>query len=93
MRRTARFPVYHPARDGNRFEWIIEQARILRERQEAAVLAPRPRVDYLTGRPMAPVVSVRCADECNPRSAGGTQRSHDGLPSPAAARKYGTGRA
>ena len=50
-----KFPVYDPAKDGNRFEWIIKQAAVLHE-QQAKERMNRPRFDYLTGRPVVAAV-------------------------------------
>ncbi len=47
-----KFPVYDPAKDGNRFEWIMKQAAVLHDQQLAEAMKPKPRIDYLTGRPM-----------------------------------------
>lgn len=33
-----RYPEHDPARDGNRFEWIIEQSKQLRARRQAAAV-------------------------------------------------------
>ena len=51
MTKPPKFPVYDPAKDGNRFEWIIKQAAVLHE-QQAKERMNRPRYDPLTGRPM-----------------------------------------
>ena len=53
-RKPPKFPVYDPAKDGNRFEWIVKQAAVLHEQQRAEAMKPKPRIDYLTGRPMPP---------------------------------------
>lgn len=50
MTKPLKFPVYDPARDGDRFEWIIKQAAVLHE-QQAKERMNRPRYDPLTGRP------------------------------------------
>lgn len=34
MKTPSKYPTYDQARDGNRFQWIIDQAAALRERQE-----------------------------------------------------------
>ena len=51
MKKPPKFPVYDPAKDGNRFEWIIKQAAVLHE-QQAKERMNRPRYDPLTGRPI-----------------------------------------
>jgi hypothetical protein len=51
MTKPSKFPVYDPAKDGNRFEWIIKQAAVLHE-QQAKERMNRPRYDPLTGRPI-----------------------------------------
>ena len=53
MKKPSKFPVYDPAKDGNRFEWIIKQAAVLHE-QQAKERLNRPKYDYLTGRPVSP---------------------------------------
>ncbi|AEV24637.1 hypothetical protein Dsui_0217 [Azospira oryzae PS] len=53
MKKPPKFPVYDPATDGNRFEWIIKQADVLHE-QLAKERLNRPKYDYLTGRPVSP---------------------------------------
>lgn len=55
MKMSPQFPVYDPAKDGNPFQWIIDQAAKLHE-QEAEESRNRPRFDPLTGRQIpAPV--------------------------------------
>ncbi|MHB0973977.1 MAG: hypothetical protein ACYC0P_07020 [Thiobacillus sp.] len=49
MNKTPKFPVYDPEKDGNRFEWVLKQAAIQRERQ-AEERRNRPRYDPLTKR-------------------------------------------
>ena len=51
MTKPPKFPVYDPAKDGNRFEWIIRQAAVLHD-QQAKERMNRPRYDPLTGRPI-----------------------------------------
>lgn len=51
MTKPPKFPVYAPAKDGNRFEWIIRQVALLHE-QQAKERMNRPRYDPLTGRPI-----------------------------------------
>lgn len=51
MKKPPKFPVYDPAKDGNRFEWIIKQAAVLHG-QQAKERMNRPRYDRLTGRPL-----------------------------------------
>lgn len=51
MTKRSKFPVYDPAKDGNRFEWIIKQAAVLHE-QQVKERMNRPRYDPLTGRPI-----------------------------------------
>lgn len=53
MTKPPKFPVYDPAKDGSRFEWIIKQAAVLHE-QQAKERLNRPKYDYLTGRPVSP---------------------------------------
>ena len=53
MKKLPKFPVYDPAKDGNKFEWIIKQAAVLHE-QQAKERLNRPKYDYLTGRPVSP---------------------------------------
>ena len=55
MKKPSKFPVYDPARDGNRFEWVIKQAAVLHE-QQAKERMNRPKFDYLTGRPVVAAV-------------------------------------
>lgn len=55
-RKPPKFPDYDRAKDGNPFNWIIAQSAALHEKQRAAAMQPRPRIDPLTGRPFpAPV--------------------------------------
>lgn len=55
MKKSPKFPVYDPAKDGNKFEWIVRQAAVLHE-QQAKERMNRPRYDPLTGRPLATTV-------------------------------------
>ena len=48
-RKVSSLPTYDPAKDGNKFEWIIRQAAVLHEKQ-AKERMNRPRFDPLTGR-------------------------------------------
>lgn len=50
-----KLPIYDPATDGNRFEWIIRQAAVLHGKQ-AEERRNRPRYDPLTGRPLPAAV-------------------------------------
>lgn len=50
-RKVSSLPTYDPAKDGNKFEWIILQAAVLHEKQ-AKERMNRPRFDPLTGRPI-----------------------------------------
>ena len=56
-RKPPKFPVYDPAKDGNRFEWIVKQSAVLHERQRVEAMKPKARIDHLTGRPF--VASVK----------------------------------
>lgn len=51
--KAPKLPVYDPAKDGNRFEWIIKQAAILHAK-EAKQRSNPPRFDYLTGKQLPP---------------------------------------
>lgn len=51
MKKPPKFPVYDPAKDGNKFEWIVRQAAVLHE-QQAKERMNRPRYDPLTGKPI-----------------------------------------
>ncbi len=59
-RKVSSFPTYDPAKDGNKFEWIIRQAAVLHETQ-AKERMNRPRFDPLTGRPIPASVPAKSA--------------------------------
>jgi hypothetical protein len=51
VKKPSTLPTYDPAKDGNRFEWIIKQAAVLHEQQSKERMN-RPRYDPLTGKPI-----------------------------------------
>ena len=55
MKKSPKFPVYDPTKDGNKFEWVVRQAAVLHE-QQAKERMSRPRYDPLTGRPLVATV-------------------------------------
>lgn len=50
MNKPAKFPTHDQAKDGNRFEWILQQAAVLRARQQEEQSKPRPRFNHLMNR-------------------------------------------
>ena len=46
----SKLPVYNPAKDGNKFQWIIDQAANIRARKIIENAQSKPRLDYLTGK-------------------------------------------
>lgn len=60
MKKPSMFPVYDPAKDGNKFEWIIRQAAVLHEKQGKERMN-RPRFDPLTRRPIPASASAKSA--------------------------------
>lgn len=60
MKKPSMFPVYDPAKDGNKFEWIIRQAAVLHDKQGKERMN-RPRFDPLTGRQIPASVPAKSA--------------------------------
>lgn len=60
MKKPSMFPVYDPAKDGNKFEWIIRQASVMHEKQGKERMN-RPRFDPLTGRQIPASVPAKSA--------------------------------
>lgn len=56
---ATKYPVYNPDTDGNKFEWILRQADIMRESQQADAHRPRQHINYLTGKITLPAPANR----------------------------------
>lgn len=56
---ATKYPVYNPDTDGNKFEWILRQAYIMRESQQAEAHRPCQRINYLTGKITLPAPANR----------------------------------
>lgn len=56
---ATKYPVYNPDTDGNKFEWILRQAYIMRESQQADAHRPCQRINYLTGKITLPTPANR----------------------------------
>lgn len=54
-----KYPVYNPDTDGNKFEWILRQADIMRESQQDDAHRPRQNINYLTGKITLPASANR----------------------------------